>query len=673
MCGTQGSNILVTTRSKTVAQTMGVSNPYVLKGLTREESWDLLKNIITFGDYTIGVNQSLESIGKKIAKKCSGVPLAIRTLGGLLQGKSEEREWIDILEGAFWKLCEDEESIMPVLKLSYQNLSPQLRQCFAYCSLYPKDWEINPDELIQLWMAQGYLECSDEKQLMEDNGYQFVKIFLMKCFFQDAKIDHCGYICSFKMHDLIHDLAMDVAGNDCCYLDSETKRLVGSPMHVMLKWNANLLKSLDVSRMRTLILVTEFGRKELSVVSKFKNLHALKISYCDLSYLCGSIENLKHLRCLNLLRCEGLGSLSKSISNLVCLQRIVLNDCDECVEFSTKDISKLINLRHLDVENLKVPKQKKTTSRFGKLGAGGQYKSVIFSNWFSSLTNIVQISLSWCHGLKYLPPMERLPFLKSLSICDLAELEFIYYEEHLSSESFFPSLEKLKFVGCRDLRGWRRMRYEFNDGDNNSSHSHQLSFPRLSELVICLCSNLNHMPTFPKLNKALTLTFSRVDALEATLNLVGSIEFSPLSMLKYLKIGGYGLNVDKLPQCWLQNLTSLEHLDIYDIEDKKFHEIEIWFKDDINCILSSLRNIKFWSCSDLKALPVWVCNLSSLQHITILECNNLASLPERIPCLTKLQTLEIIDSPLLVKECETQASATWRKIAHIPNIILKIY
>jgi leucine-rich repeat protein SHOC2 len=81
------------------------------------------------------VNRSLESIGKKIAKKCSGVPLAIRTLGGLLQGKSEEREWINILEGSFWKLCEDEESIMPVLKLSYQNLSPQLRQCFAYCSL----------------------------------------------------------------------------------------------------------------------------------------------------------------------------------------------------------------------------------------------------------------------------------------------------------------------------------------------------------------------------------------------------------------------------------------------------------------------------------------------------------------------------------------------------------
>jgi hypothetical protein len=70
-------------------------------------------------------------------------------------------------------------------------------------------------------------------------------------------------------------------------------------------------------------------------------------------------------------------------------------------------------------------------------------------------------------------------------------------------------------------------------------------------------------------------------------------------------------------------------------------------------------------------LPDWICNLTSLQHITIKDCENLASLPERMPHLAKLQTLEIIECPLLLEECETQTSATWPKIAHIPNIILK--
>ncbi|KAK2352772.1 disease resistance protein RGA2 [Trifolium repens] len=646
MCGAQGSKILVTTRSKTVAQTMGVSDPYVLNGLNPEESWGLLKKI-TFGHDTI------EGIG-------------------LLNRK----EWIDILQGAFWKSCEDEESIMPVLKLSYQNLSPQLRQCFASCSLYPKDWEIKTNELIQLWMALGYLECSDEKQLMEDIGNQFVKIFVMKSFFQDAVIYNCGYILRFKMHDLIHDLAMEVAGNDFCYLNSETKRLVGSPMHIMLESDAfGLLESLDASRMRSLILYTtkKLNEKELFVISKFKYLRVLKLSGVSLSKLCDSIGKMKHLRYLKLSKCKGLGSLSKSISNLVCLQTLLLNRSE--VEFFTKDISKLINLRHCNIKNLTASEPKKTTSRFGKLGVGRQNNSVIFSNWFSPLTNIVEISLSGdSSGLKYLPPMERLPFLKSLCIHRLAKLEIIYYEEPLLSELFFPSLEKLKFDKCEELRGWMRMRDDFND-DDNSSQSYHLSFPRLSQLEIFRCSKLTHMPTFPKLDKELILKFARVEALEGTLNMVDSqrsIEFPPLSMLKYLNIGGYDLNVKKLPKDWVRNLTSLKYLVLYKLPVQEIQDIEICFKDDFN-YLPFLENITFMDCKDLKALPDWICNLSSLHHIKLLDCKGLFSLPKGMPRLAKLQTLQIIGCPYLMEQCEPQTSATWPKIAHIPKIILKPY
>jgi hypothetical protein len=84
--------------------------------------------------------------------------------------------------------------------------------------------------LIHLWMAQYYLECSDSTQLMEDIGNQFDNIFLMKAFIQHFEFDDCDDICSLKMHDLIHDLAMKVADNDCCYLDSKRKRIVESSM-----------------------------------------------------------------------------------------------------------------------------------------------------------------------------------------------------------------------------------------------------------------------------------------------------------------------------------------------------------------------------------------------------------------------------------------------------------
>ncbi|CAK8560090.1 unnamed protein product [Lathyrus sativus] len=671
MCGAQDSKVVVTTRSKIVAQTMGVSVPYIVNGLNPIQSWSLLKKIVTYGDETKAVNQILEPIGKKIAEKCKGVPLAIRTLGGLLQGENEKKEWIDILQGDFWKLCEDEESIMPVLKLSYQNLSPQLRQCFAYCSLYPKDWEIEKDELIQLWMAQGYLEFSDEKQAMEDIGNQFVKIFLMKSFFQDAKLKDDGNLYSFKIHDLIHDLAMHVADTDCCYLDSETKRLVGSPMHVMLESNAiSLLERLKASRVRTLILKNDiswdWNEKELSVISKFKYLRFLKVSYCSISKLCDSIGNLKHLRYLRLRHCIGLEGIFKFIRNIVCLQTLILENW-EIVEFSTKYDLSLSNLRHLHIENFKAFKEKKTTRGFGKLTLVERYMDLIFFNHLSSLTNIVTILLFDCEGVQYLPTMERLPFLKSLIIIKLHELEYINYEEPLLSEEFFPSLETLVISGCEKLKGWWRIR-----NDNSLQSFHLSFFPCLSYLTIVDCPMLTHMPTIPNLDQKLYFSNTKMDTLEATLNMVKSncsIEFPPLSMLKHLFLGGHKLDVKTLPNDWMQNMTSLKHLVFYDLPNQTFQEIEIWFKDRLN-YLPSLQKIEIRCCSDLETFPVWICNLSSLQHVTIDYCEILASLPDGMPRLTSLQTLEIINCPLLMEECRTETSVTWPKIAHIPNIIL---
>ncbi|CAI8608263.1 unnamed protein product [Vicia faba] len=69
MCGAEDSKILVSTRSKTMAQTMVVSDPCVFNGLTSQESRGLLTNIVTYGNKVEGVNQTLESIGKKIVEK----------------------------------------------------------------------------------------------------------------------------------------------------------------------------------------------------------------------------------------------------------------------------------------------------------------------------------------------------------------------------------------------------------------------------------------------------------------------------------------------------------------------------------------------------------------------------------------------------------------------------
>jgi hypothetical protein len=180
------------------------------------------------------------------------------------------------------------------------------------------------------------------------------------------------------------------------------------------------------------------------------------------------------------------------------------------------------------------------------------------------------------------------------------------------------------------------------------------------------------MPTFPNLESGLELYDSRVETLVATLNTVALeslSDFPPLSMLKSLYIDGVSLNVKSIPEDWMQNLTSLQLLQINWFSRQAFQEIETWFKNDFRS-LPSLQTIAFHNCEDLEALPDWICNLSPLQHLRVYDCINLASLPERMPCLTNLQTLEIIGCPLLVEECQTQTGETWLKIGHVPKIIL---
>ena len=679
MCGAQGSKVVVTTREKAVAHTMRVNDLYPLKGLNSEESWGLLKKII-FGYGTVGLNQDLETIGKKIAEKCKGVPLAVKSLGGILQGESKEAEWINVLQGDFWKLCEDEDSIMPVLKLSYHILSPQQRQCFAYCSLFPQDWQFEKDELIEMWMAQGYLDWSVEGKSLEEVGDQFINIFFMKSFFQDAKLNEDGDVYEFKMHDLMHDLATQVAGNDCFYLNSKTCKSLGRPLHVSVKCGAFcMLESLDSSRLRTLIMLDAnwntvdeeelVDEVELSVISKFKYLRYLKLVGSH-SKLPGSIEKLKHLRHLNLSRCDGLVSLPKSIYNLVCLQTIKL--LFKGVVVSTKVLSKLINLRHLEIRDGTFKDETSSESR--KLSIQ-QHKGLILSNWLSPLTNLIKISLDHCNGFRYLPPLERFPFLKSLILEWVSDLEYIYYEEPILYKSFFPSLEILHFRGCVKLKGWRGKRDDLND-IKSSHHLLLPHFPCLSELRISKCPMLIFMPTFPNIKRSLELRDCNVEILEATLNIAESqysIGFPPLSMLKTLLISPTIVGMEKAPKDWFKNLSSLENLVFLRISSEVFQGvIETWFKDDLNC-LPSLQKIDFFYCFGLKALPDWICNISSLEQIRVGCCIRLAELPAGMPRLTNLHTLKIIKSPFLIEECQRKTSATWSKIAHIPNIILKYH
>ncbi|KDP26033.1 hypothetical protein JCGZ_21066 [Jatropha curcas] len=169
---------------------------------------------------------NLIDIGNEIVRKCGGVPLAVRTLGSLLYSSTEEKTWVSIRDNEIWKLQHQENDILPVLKLSYDHMPSYLKRCFAYCSLFPKNYVLYSFELIQFWMAYGLLESPDEDEELKENGLRFVKELWSRSFLQDIE-DH-GFFFSCKMHDLVHDLAISVAQSECSTVICQVNKFLSS-------------------------------------------------------------------------------------------------------------------------------------------------------------------------------------------------------------------------------------------------------------------------------------------------------------------------------------------------------------------------------------------------------------------------------------------------------------
>ncbi|KAK9080952.1 hypothetical protein Syun_031349 [Stephania yunnanensis] len=211
--GVGGNSIIVTTRIEKIARMMATLPLHQLELLSKDDSWSLFKRL-AFDSRETEHHPNLIMIGEDIVKKCGGVPLAIKALGGMLRFKDKEIDWLAIKESEMWDVPEDENGIIPSLRLSYKHLPSHLRQCFVVCSIFPKDYELEREYVIQLWMANGFIPSNGQMDL-EDVGHDIFNNLLWRSFFQEPRKDRFGNIMSFKMHDLMHDLALSIMKNEC--------------------------------------------------------------------------------------------------------------------------------------------------------------------------------------------------------------------------------------------------------------------------------------------------------------------------------------------------------------------------------------------------------------------------------------------------------------------------
>ncbi|KAM3695264.1 hypothetical protein ACJW31_07G118300 [Castanea mollissima] len=357
--------------------------------------------------------------GEKGMKKCGRVPLAIKALGSLLSLKNRKSEWTSVKESEIWNLLEAENSILPVQRLSYHHLPPHLKQCFAYCCVFPK----------------GPLELHDVgldifNELEDVPGKK-------KC----------------KMHDLMHDLAQSIMRFECLSVESikglnlkVSKRIrhLSFPMNsskaipcimaspdfygeykaflpLFLKqkylrvWDYGYKAEKALSSIRSLNLLRYLNMSHSNIevlpesTTCLVNLQTLKLDYCHhLHTLPKDMKQMKNLRYFGLTNCNSLTRMPKHIGQLTCLKSLSLFIVDFADGHQLKDFNKLTLLPDVLLRNHKM---------LVSLRIYYLCELESLANQFNSLSALKYLEISYCNKLQSLPEgIQKLCCLQSLHI-----------------------------------------------------------------------------------------------------------------------------------------------------------------------------------------------------------------------------------------------------------------
>ncbi|KAL8547406.1 hypothetical protein ACS0TY_006945 [Phlomoides rotata] len=202
------SRIIVTTRISDVANQLG-SMGLTLSFLDDDQSWKLFCDKV-FPQQVCP--PELEESGRKIVKRCQGLPLAIVVIGGLLGNSSRtQREWENVEKDVRSILNTVEDSLCSkLLSLSYSHLPACLKPCFLYLGIYPEDQVIRVSILVKLWVAEGFIKPNKDQSL-EEIAECYIKDLVDRNLISVHSLRWSGKFKTCYIHDLLRDLCIRIA------------------------------------------------------------------------------------------------------------------------------------------------------------------------------------------------------------------------------------------------------------------------------------------------------------------------------------------------------------------------------------------------------------------------------------------------------------------------------
>ncbi|EYU40935.1 hypothetical protein MIMGU_mgv1a027109mg [Erythranthe guttata] len=657
---TTGNGIMVTTRLENVASLVATLGIHKLKDLSKDACWSIVK-AKAFPRSNVG--SEFNAIGVSIAKRCQGLPLAANVVGGFLRGKSID-EWLSIEKNWLSDLG-DENLVSNILKLSFNHLSsPSLKRCFAYCSIFPKGFDLEKEQLVGLWMAEGFLGGNDD---MESMGGKFFNLLLQNSLLQFGRSVRGLYtdITYYNMHDLVHDLASSILNSRI----NDQVRYMGLQS---ISVESSDIPNEQARCLRSLLFNGEICAR---MFSEFKSLHVLILMSDGGEELPSTIKELIHLRCLDISRTR-IKCLPDSVGELYHLQTLRVCNLLEKLPTTTRHLA---GLRHLHIPRIELPPEMARLTSLRTLpyfGVGDEKGCGIGE--LRSLKNLV--------GELEIYNLEKVQSKEEATSADLLHKPTIFklkltWDEDRKGENNdeivleglqpHPDLKSLKIYGFRGRR--------FPPWYCNISGLNKLMEIKLESCTECeQLPTLGHLPHLKNLYlhnlanvKSIGSSFYGVDDNCGSTSSIGvskSTLFNVFPALERLELRGMSelrewLEVE-LPNGAENQLPvvfpCLEYLMVDSCTKLKsapshfpcLQELEIYGMDSglplaSICGMTLISEIHEESCSKLGELPDDVRHLSALEVLIIDDCPNMRELPYDLHSLSALEILRLESCPNL--------------------------
>ena len=595
----------------------------------------------------------MEKVGKKMAKYCGGLPLAVVVLGGLLATNHTLYDWERIHRNIKSSLMrgkdnykQQDSGVSDVLALSYQDLSYHLKSCFLYLAHFPEDYQIRTKTLVRMWVAEGIVSKVGE-QTLEDVAEGYLNELIQRCMVQVGRTSSNGRVKTCQLHDLMRDLCLSKAKEENFLeiigfqqVETFSSSMVTTPTldkvrrHAIYLDQSLLVESVAEARavsknkdeganiyvklnpengtpLRSLLIF--YPPKEETVhwmlrklnLKKFTLLRVLSLEKLSLEEkLPKAVGNLVHLKFLSF-KNANLLRFPSSIRNLGCIQTLdlrlhsgIVGEPINCFRMN-EVIGRMRWLRHLylpfylHVGNSKV--------QWGNLSNLETLKNVDAEQW----------------DIKDLAHLTKLQKLKVMNVKSFEELDAILKPSHpissnLRSLVLFDVRTKVEEIDLKQL--------------SMCPHLYKLS----------LHGEISNLPGhfFPPNLTMLTLRYSK-------------LKQDPTSILESLL-----------------NLTILYLLpDFYVGEEMVFSKNGFPRLEGLAIFSRFVKRLKV----DKGAMP-------NLKNLTIARCISLEMVPEEVKYITTLQKLNVVSMPKdFIRRLQVingKEGEDFYKVQHVPSITL---